>query len=104
VTGRAQQRALAQNRIRGERSFANSPANNPRLVRLNIAEMEFRGFGRSSAFRAADRFQGELASLLARDGVPPHWLAAGKMDDLRVSTLDFSLATALASAGKEILR
>ena len=92
---RAQQRAAAQSRIR---------MNNPRRVLVNVGEMEFHGFDRSSAFRAADRFQDDLASLIARNGVPPHWLAAGTMDDLRVSTADSSLASALAGAGKEPLR
>jgi len=95
--GRARQRAVAQRRIRDERS-------SPRRVHVNVAEMEFRGFDRSSAFRTADQFQGELASLIARDGVPPHWLTARTMDDLRVSTTDLSLASALAGAGKEPVR
>lgn len=92
---RAQQRAVAQGRIR---------MNNPRRVHVKVGEMEFHGFDRSSAFRAADLFQEEFASLIARDGVPPHWLAAGTMDDLRVSASDASLASALAGAGKEPVR
>ncbi|HEY4084290.1 MAG TPA: hypothetical protein VGM43_00050, partial [Bryobacteraceae bacterium] len=90
-----QQRAMAQSRIR---------MNNPQRVHVNVGEMEFRGFDRSSAFRAADQFQGELASLIARNGVPSHWLAAGTMDDLRVYAADSSLASALAGAGKEPVR
>jgi hypothetical protein len=95
---------VAQSRIRSERGYAGFAMNNPRRVHVNVGEIEFRGFDRSSAFRAAERFQGELASLIARNGVPSHWLATGTMDDLRVSTTDSSLASALATAGKEPVR
>ena len=93
VTPRAQQRAAWQSRFRGERAA-------PGRIHLRIDELEFRGASRPSARRMAASFETDLAGLIARDGVPPHWLSHRGADELRAPSGSTSIAQAVVDAGK----
>jgi hypothetical protein len=95
MTPRAQQRAAWQSRIRGGRQA-------PRAIHFHVAEMEFRGGSRLSAWRVAGAFESDIAAALARDGVPAHWLLPNAAaEQLHAPARYTSLAEAVLSAGKE---
>jgi hypothetical protein len=97
MTPRAQQRQAWQTRFR----TANATQMPPRRVHLQIAELEFRGVGRSTANRIAASFESELGFLLARRGIPQNW-HDGNVGELRSSMrrerTDYAAGEALANA------
>jgi hypothetical protein len=95
MTPRALQRAAWQSRIRGSRQT-------PRAIHFHVAEMEFRGANRLSAYRMAGAFESDIAAALARDGVPAYWLSPNAaVEQLHAPACYSSLAEAVLAAGKE---
>src|SRR5215469_2421729 len=60
----------------------NSPVvlQQPRTVRVNIEQLELRGFERSSARSIADALGHQLSLLFSARGIPPGWMRTQRTD------------------------
>ena len=76
----------------------------PTAVRVNIQELELRGFDRS-ARTIADSFRHRFSVLLATRGVPPGWTRTHLIDDARTQdVIHISAGTSARAIGERIAK